>query len=431
MHRYLIASLALFLVLIATPNPSSAQDMLELKDHYLYGVQCTLYENGHVEDSWVLINKVDGSASLVSQSQLNSIAPAINWQSLVISQIIRWPQNTGTIEFVTTGDADQYVDFLNTVVDTFFNKKRGTANTVKINVTQRTIPLDPAQDYTQFYGDGFNSILITADDEFIGDGVTAYVTTALSLSGTQDANGEIHSRLIIGEADAYFRSHLVTSGYTLYPVSVIVHEFGHAIGYPHSLFPEDPMSYNRHSISLANLFEKPRVVKMRDRLYYNQAVRSTKQFVTGKVIDLGYGKPPAKSEDSVNGNKHHPFAFTTLGGGDGNSLSVDVYRGKGVNPDRLIASASGESFIQRYPDDNGTIWVFDYEVGVLFIGNGAFYNSLKKNLNAYGVEKTIDGATYEKAIYVTFEATGNISGDGKPATVRTGAWIVDTGPRDN
>ena len=211
-----------------------------------------------------------GSDRLVEMSlaELKSRIPAAAWQQMVVIQTYRWRDGVKNVNFELTPLAKNNKKKFRSIIQKLKNKRRGSSAVPKLRLTNKVAQLEAGTD--QFWDDSKNTLVMTGDDRYFQNmpGVAAYVVYGVDYIYSADSQAK---QKVIREVDAFFPEEFFWQS-TLFWQMTIVHEFGHVLGYQHSCWTNDYMSYCTQMINSTTLWEKDNCIwdlsKERDRLYY-------------------------------------------------------------------------------------------------------------------------------------------------------------------
>lgn len=427
--KFKVAFSVLFVSGLLLASPLSAHDDIEI-----VGYQWNAKYDGTCELLYLVKNWNIGTVSEMSLSEVRKVAPAA-WESLVVSQSIRWVDKSNIVWGMSTY-AKQFKSKYNKIFKKHLNKDRGTPGVPKFTLGNEVVQVNGVDPRTTT--DGKNIIYMTSDDRFfIGkSGTAAYMNTWFGSGGPVSLkDGKYTSPHKIVETDGFFRSDHFAAPPGYNDDLTIVHEFGHAVGFQHSPYTHDYMSYRRQSINSKNFKNKGSIVwqlnKLRDKFYYDEAYYTSQARMLpeeGTVLDITYMHAPGKGDQNLDMNAYHPLVVTNLKGHSGKKVELTVYQGH-VNvappPAKSLFTIRGEStdyFVQMF---NGYPFVRKYRLSLLNIGQEKYWKKLSKLVNKQGKKKKINGVTYNKAAQGTIKVKGCLDeNQTQQRTISAKVWFV-------
>ena len=410
----LISSLLVFILPVSTPADASGRDEI-------IGFRHVDFIDGSSETLFLIQETNTGRISLCSIDELKTKLAPTAWQLLIVYMTKRWPDNKKTLRFELTPLANNYKKKFNTTLRKMKNARRGTSKVPKFKVTASVVKLQSGTN--QFnQKDGINTIVMTPDDRYFWNmaGVAAYCI--VYSDNVMGVDGITIKEILLTETDVFFPLDFFWQS-NLQWQTVLIHEFGHTIGYDHSAWTNDYMSYRRQLVSLEKLNDKTSNLwatsQERDRIYYPAGAddKETPRLLPleGTVIDIHYMHAPDPQYNWIDLNRYHPVALTNLKSFPGNNIELAVYHGPTAKGKPFIKLTGNE--IQEVQNGKGNLLLF---------GKEALYKKLKNKITKNGKPKTIDNHSFGVALEATIVVKGYLTpDDNAPVTLTRTVVFVD------
>jgi hypothetical protein len=411
--RRIILSL-LFLLILPFSALSHARERGEI-----VGCKQIDYWDGHGETVYLLREEATGRIIELSFEQLRQRLSPPAWQQLIAIQNIRWEDGKKSIRFSVTPLANNFKQKYAKTLRKLKNARRGSSKVPKLSITKQEIALQAGTG--QFNQDGLNTVVMTGDDRYFYNmaGVAAFCSLWYKVVYAED--GVTIQRVVLAETDAFFPANYFWQS-DLSWQTILIHEFGHVLGYQHSTWTNDYMSYRRQMVTLDKLNDKNSNLWAqsyeRDKIYYpaTAAEAQTPRLLPldGTVVDIFYAHAPDPNVNWVNLNENHPLALTNLRSFAGKPLELSVYIGKGATGKPIIKISGSE--LSSYQQVEGNL---------LLLGQETFYKKLQTQIIKKGKGQQIEGWYFGKALEVTIVVRGYMkASDSKPTELARTVWMI-------
>lgn len=296
-----LSCLSVFMLPVSTPAGTSGRDEI-------IGCRHIDYYDGTSDTIFLLREADTGRIQECTAYDLRKRLSPAAWQSLIVHYTGRWPDGKKSIRFQLTPLSSNHKKRFSKTLRKLKNARRGTTKVPKIKVTKTVAKMQKGTN--QFnQADGVNTIVMSSDDRYFGakSGVAAFCI--LRWNTTYAGDGVTIERMLLTETDAFYPSNFFWQS-ELQWQTILIHEFGHVLGYQHSAWTNDYMSYRRQLITQNKLNDKNSdiwdVSRERDRLYYpgDKEEQDTPRLLPfdGTVIDIGYmddGSTKAQIENKI------------------------------------------------------------------------------------------------------------------------------------
>jgi hypothetical protein len=365
---------------------------------------------------------------------------------------------TVTLKFNRTDLSDTYGKKIGSILKFYINKRRGNAFVPQMQLTSEVDAVKPIKKfknpddfYTQFNGDGKNTIVMTVDDQFFrdasGDIIDPDVVSTTLLIGRAEVEGwtgdEYFGKLWIEETDVYLRSDFFSRSKLEYNINGAA-AFSMALGYRPTVWSHDYLSKNGSHVNKSTFANAKsdvwtKISNERDNFYYLDDLTLTAPDYLdtprllpfeNEVIDIGGYTLPSTDPGEPFPLAATPVLFlTNLKAYDGKyKLTLVVSRITGESPPaaKKLLKLSGNCIDYPMVADGGEEFYPTIHLTEVRLGRESDLAKLRKAVETYGTAQIIDGVQFPKAVKIQVDISGRLYKGGKTQSLTRSFWLVDS-----
>lgn len=383
------------------------------------------------------------------------------FSQMILERTTRWEQQRYKINFNFTPDAIGNRKPINTIYRKYVKKRKGTSSIPIVKATKSTTQVKDLMEFPsifeykrQFQRDDDNTFVMTADDNFFrgfdlqlqDPDLVAY--SWIFISGSElvesktPSGPKYRTTFYIEEGDIYLRSDFFSLPNYLQRAilsSMIRFVFGYGktcwawgLSSDNRAYTEDMFEDAKHELwtDLAQEW---------DRMFYESPVSGPGYLdsvrvlpVDDSVIDMkGYQVPDTDPNNPDPTSRADTLFVTNLKGFEGKkrliakfTMIISDQNSKKKMTKKLFNLKSNA---YDYPGQLGdityypTIWL-----NTIKLGRQAELDKLNNAIETYGTPLDIEGASYDKALYVEVKLTGYLEEDSKKKNQKVYVYFVNS-----